>query len=58
MNMLVATMFNPKQGFNVFVSLISRHEYKIKHQLGRNSYSTEFFDNKCELAKNTICIIH
>lgn len=51
MNMLVVTMYNIKQGFNVFVHQISRNEFKIKQQLGVNSFTTEFCYGLHELAK-------
>jgi len=52
MNMLVVTMYNQKQGFNVFVHQVSRHEFKIKQQLGVNSYNVEFVYGLYELARN------
>lgn len=51
MNMLVVSMYNRKQGFNVFVHQVSRHEFKIKQQLGVNSFTTEFCYGLHELAK-------
>ena len=51
MNMLVVTMYNSKQGFNTFVHQISRNEFKIKQQLGMNSFSTEFVYGLHELAR-------
>jgi len=52
MNMLVVTMYNQKQGFNVFVHQVSRHEFKIKQQLGMNSYNVEFVYGLYDLARN------
>ena len=52
MNMLVVTMYNQKQGFNVFVHQVSRHEFKIKQQLGVNSYNVEFVYGLYDLARN------
>ena len=55
MNYLVVTLFNPKSNLNIYVYQKSRTEFKIKHQIGHNSYSIDYCWGKYELTRTCFC---
>ena len=57
MNYMVVTLFNQKSNQNVFVYQKSRTEYKIKSQIGHNSYSIDYVWGLYELARTCFCYL-
>ena len=55
MNYMVVTLFNPTNNFNIFVYQQSRTEFKIKSQIGHNSYNIDYCWGVYELARTCFC---
>ena len=57
MNYMVVTLFNPTNNYNIFVYQKSRTEFKIKSQIGHNSYSIDYIWGLYELARTCFCYL-
>ena len=54
---LVVNMFNPSNQFNIMVYQRTRTEFKIRTQVGFNSYSDDYVWGLYELARTVFCYI-
>ena len=54
---LVVNMFNPSNHFNIMVYQRTRTEFKIRTQVGFNSYSDDYVFGMYELARTCFCYL-
>ena len=54
---LVVNMINPSNQFNIMVYQRTKFEYKIKTQIGFNSYSTDYVWGLYEVARSCFCYL-
>ena len=54
---LVVNMFNPSNQFNIMVYQRTKTEFKIRTQIGFNSYSNDYVFGIHELAKSCFCFL-
>ena len=57
MNYMVVTLFNPTNNYNIFVYQKSRSEFKVKSQIGHNSYSIDYVWGVPDLARSVFCFL-
>ncbi len=53
----VVTLYNRYNGFSVKVFQIKKSEFKIKTQIGHNSYSYDYVDNMYDLSRLCFCYL-
>ena len=57
MNNMVCTMYNPNNNYSVFVYQKSRTEFRIKIQIGHNSYYIQYVWGLYESARTCFCYL-
>ena len=54
---MVVTLYNPTNNYNIFVYQKSRSEFKVKSQIGHNSYSIDYVWGLPDLARSVFCFL-
>ena len=54
---LVVSLYNTTNNYNIFVYQKSRTEFKIKSQIGHNSYSIDYIWGVPDLARTCFCFL-
>ena len=54
---LVVSLYNTTNNYNIFVYQKSRTEFKIKSQIGHNSYSIDYVWGLPDLARTLFCFL-
>ena len=57
MDYKVVTLYNRLNAFSVNVYQISKNDFKIKTQIGHNSYTYDYVNNMYDLARTCFCYL-